>query len=204
MSAPSLAVFSLLMLFWSWLSWVVLLLISSDKLFVKSINFCVTVSVEPVVKPVPIVSLILFSSAFALVSSSSTSEMRFWASVSIAVWRFVSALIALASSSLTSAIRLLISASKSWFNSNSAAFALSSHLAITFSAGQHFNEYWRVATLERYVHGGNAIIMSHCPAIVCVCVSSVWKVQLPFRRGNTSPMICHSGCPPDGSIMSQE
>lgn len=51
-----------------------------------------------------------------------------------------------------------------------AAFALSSHLEITFSAEQHFNEYCLVATLERYVQGGKAIIISHCPAIVCVCV----------------------------------
>src|SRR5574344_1143712 len=54
------------------------------------------------------------------------------------------------------------------------------------------------------VQGGKAIIMSHRPTIVCTALSQVLNVQLPFSRGRTSCMMCHSGCPPEHGIMSQE
>lgn len=54
----------------------------------------------------------------------------------------------------------------------------------------------------RSVHGGNAIIISHSPSIRCCCPSIVVNVQSPLISGNTSPRMCHSGCPPDGSCIS--
>lgn len=53
----------------------------------------------------------------------------------------------------------------------------------------------------RYVHGGCAISKSHLPTS-CSTPSMV-IITPPFRAASASPSICHSGCPPDGSIMSQ-
>lgn len=38
--------------------------------------------------------------------------------------------------------------------------------------------------------------------LVCVCVSAVLKVQFPLINGKTSPLTCHSGCPPEQSCRS--
>ena len=84
-----------------------------------------------------------------------------------------------------------------------AAFALSSHLATTFSGGQHLNEYCRVATFDRKVQGGCAMIKSHLLSILCFKPSIVSNSHRPLISGNTSPLICHSGCPPEHSRMSQ-
>lgn len=54
----------------------------------------------------------------------------------------------------------------------------------------------------KYVHGGCAINKSHSPLILCSAPSIVVNVQSPLISGNTSPKMCHSGCPPDGSCMS--
>ena len=46
----------------------------------------------------------------------------------------------------------------------------------------------------------NQVPLSH----LCVCVSAVVNVQFPLSNGRTSPLMCHSGCPPLHSCISQE
>ena len=77
----------------------------------------------------------------------------------------------------------------------------SAHLYTTFSAGVHRREKLRVATFDRYVHGGCAMSKSHLPTS---CVTPSIVVTLPPSMAiNASPNMCHSVCPPDGSCTSQ-
>lgn len=62
---------------------------------------------------------------------------------------------------------------------------------------------WRAPALLVFVHGGNAIIMSHLVSMLCSVPSIVLKLQFPFSKGRTFCMMCHSGCPPEQGIMSQ-
>ena len=54
------------------------------------------------------------------------------------------------------------------------------------------------------VQGGWAITRSHRPPCSCVIPSIVVNEQFPLSNGKQSPWICHSGCPPLHSWMSQE
>jgi hypothetical protein len=51
----------------------------------------------------------------------------------------------------------------------------------------------RLPDTVKNVQGGCAIIKSQGPSCVCVRPSIVWNVQLPFRSGRQSPLMCHSG-----------
>jgi len=69
--------------------------------------------------------------------------------------------------------------------------------------------------LVRYVQGGCAIIMSHLPSTQCKTPSFVLNLK-PYQSSpgiacldglstfKTSPCMCHSGCPPEHSKISQE
>lgn len=60
----------------------------------------------------------------------------------------------------------------------------------------------RAPETAKCVQGGCAMSKSHLPTS-CVTPSIVTTCP-PSRALSASPRICHSGCPPDGSWMSQE
>ena len=84
------------------------------------------------------------------------------------------------------------------------AFACSPFLYRSISICPFWGYKRQAPAFDKYVHGGKAIIISHLPQILCSTPSIVKNLQFPLSNGITSCCICHSGCPPEHSIISQE